>query len=178
MTRAYRLGARQASVDRTSQAILGAARRLVAAAPATSVSVAAIARESGVSRLTVYQRFGSRSGLLEALAPSRPPAASTPADPREALRRHLLGACEAWAADAAVHRHLPPVAGDGLAERHLAERLLAADVLRPGCSIREAEDVIGALGSFPVFDRLHHDGRRTPAAVADILMRLAGAILG
>ena len=178
MTRAYRLGARQASVDRTSQAILAAARRLLAAAPASAVSVGAIAREAGVSRLTVYQRFGSRSGLLGALAPSRPPTAEAPADPREALRRHLLGACEAWAADAAVHRHLPPVAGDGQADRRLAEQLLAADALRPGCSIREAEDVIGALGSFPVFDRLHHDGRRTPAAVADILMRLAAAILG
>jgi AcrR family transcriptional regulator len=178
MTRPYRLGARQASVDRTSHAILVAARRLVAQAPAISVSVGAIAREARVSRLTVYQRFGSRSGLLGALAPPRSPAADSPADPREALRRHLVGACEAWAADAAVHRHLPPVAGDGHAERRLAEQLLAADALRPGCSIREAEDVIGALGSFPVFDRLHHDGRRPPAAVADILMRLAAAILG
>lgn len=178
MTRPYRLGARQASVEHTSQTILAAARRLVAQAPATSVSVGAIAREAGVSRLTVYQRFGSRSGLLSALAPSIPPAPEPPAAPREALRRHLLNACEAWAADAAVHRHLPPLAGDGQAERRLAEQLLAADALRPGCSIREAEDVIGALGSFPVFDRLHHDGRRPPGAVADILMRLAAGILG
>jgi hypothetical protein len=37
--------------------------------------------------------------------------------------------------------------------------------------------VIGALTSFEVFDRLYQDGRRSSAAVADILMRLAGAIL-
>ena len=34
-----------------------------------------------------------------------------------------------------------------------------------------------ALTSFAVFDRLHQDGRRSPSAVAEILMRLAGAIL-
>ena len=33
----------------------------------------------------------------------------------------------------------------------LAERLAASDQLRPGCSLREAEDVIGAITSFPVF---------------------------
>jgi hypothetical protein len=71
---------------------------------------------------------------------------------------------------------LPPVPEDA-APRLLAERLAAADRLRPGCSLREATDVIGLLSSFPVFDRLHHDGRRTSVAVADVLMRLAAAIL-
>jgi len=37
--------------------------------------------------------------------------------------------------------------------------------------------VIATLSSFPVFDRLHKDGRRAPAAVTEILLRLAGAIL-
>lgn len=178
MTRSYRLGNRQAAVDRTAQAILAAARRLCAQAPASSISVGAIAREAGVSRLTVYQRFGSRPRLLEALAPNfTPPLTDSPAEPREALRQHLLGGCEAWAAEPALFRHLPTRAPDEEAPRRLAENLLAGDALRPGCSIREAEDVIAVLGSFAAFDRLHHDGRRSPAAVADILMRLAGAIL-
>lgn len=181
MTRAYRLGNRQAAVDRTAQAILAAARRLCAQAPASSVSVGAIAREAGVSRLTVYQRFGSRSQLLDALAPRfTPPASESTPEPREALRQHLLGGCEAWAADPRLFRHLPAMparAPDEEAPRRLAEKLLAGDALRPGCSIREAEDVIAVLGSFAAFDRLHHDGRRSPAVVADILMRLAGAIL-
>jgi hypothetical protein len=38
-------------------------------------------------------------------------------------------------------------------------------------------DVIGLLSSFAVFDRLHRDGRRPAAAVADVLMRMASAIL-
>jgi hypothetical protein len=64
-----------------------------------------------------------------------------------------------------------------VSDRDLAERLAGADQLRPGCSIKEAEDVIGALTSFEVFDRLHRDGRRTTAAVREILWRLAAGIL-
>src|SRR5216683_3350668 len=119
------LGKRQAGVDRTRAAVLTAARELVAAGGGSNLSVGAVARRAGVSRLTIYNRFGSRSELLRAVA----------------------------------------------------ERLASADQLRPGCSLKEAEDVIGALTSFEVFDRLHLDGRRSSAAVADILMRLAGAIL-
>jgi hypothetical protein len=52
-----------------------------------------------------------------------------------------------------------------------------SDELRPGCSIKEAEDVIAALTSFEIFDRLYKDGRRSPAAVAEILARLASGIL-
>jgi hypothetical protein len=180
LPRKYRLGRRQASVEQTTESILTAARRLLAASPSAAVSVGAIARQAGVSRLTVYQRFGSRSRLLEALVPVPAPAtAPVPgAEPREALRRHFRQTCEAWAADSALYRNLPAAtAGDGVLERRLAEVLLATDRLRPGCSIREAEDVIAVLGSYAVFDRLHRDGRRTPAAVAEILMRLAATIL-
>lgn len=178
MSRPYRLGLRQASVDRTAQAILAASRRLLATTPSANISVGAIAREAGVSRLTVYQRFGSRAGLFQALVPQRTVDHPPPGDPREGLRRHLLRACEGWASDAALHRHLPTSAlSDRDAERRIAEQLLASDALRPGCSLREAEDVIATLASFPVFDGLHRDGRRSPAAVTDILMRLAAGIL-
>jgi hypothetical protein len=37
--------------------------------------------------------------------------------------------------------------------------------------------VIGAITSFTVFDRLYKDGRRSQAAVVEILMRLAATIL-
>jgi len=178
MPRQYRLGRRQELVDRTAQSILSAARDLVSQKPAEAVSVGAIARHAGVSRLTVYQRFGSRSGLLAALAPISAAAEAVEGDPRDELRRHLAQTCAAWALAPALYRHLPARSdSESGTHRHLAERLLAGDALRPGCSLREAEDVLGALTSFALFDRLHHDGRRTPAAVADILMRLAAGIL-
>lgn len=180
------LGKRQAGVDRTKAAVLTAARELVAAGGGSQLSVGAVARRAGVSRLTIYNRFGSRSGLLRAVAGeahgrSLPPAANGAKEPREELRDRIAAACSTWSTDPALFRALPAVtsAGDPAAQRDrgLAERLAAADQLRPGCSLKEAEDVIGALTSFAVFDRLHQDGRRSPTAVADILMRLAGAIL-
>lgn len=176
--RSYRLGRRQAAVDRTARSILAAARELVAAGSVASVGE--IARHAGVSRITVYNRFGSRAGVIQALAPHPEIPIELDGDPRELLRRRLSEACTRWSTDPALFRHLPPdpERGGSPSNRDLAERLAAADQLRPGCSIREAEDVIGALTSFEMFDRLHRDGRRTAAAVGEILWRLAAGILG
>lgn len=182
----HELGKRQAGVDRTRAAVLTAARELVAASGGANLSVGAVARRAGVSRLTIYNRFGSRSELLRAVAGEAhgrhvPPASNGSRHPIEELRDRIAAACSTWASDPALFRALPTVTttGDPAAQkdRGLAERLAAADRLRPGCSLKEAEDVIGALTSFAVFDRLHQDGRRSPAAVAEILVRLAGAIL-
>ena len=176
--RVYRLGRRQTSVDLTTSSILAAARELVAQGPASQASVGAVARRAGVSRITVYNRFGSRAGLLQALAPPHERPDLGESDPREALRRHIQSACATWAGNPALYRHLPHAQiDDPEANRTLAESLAAADALRPGCSIKEAEDVVGALTSFAVFDRLHKDGRRPAAAVGEMLTRLASAIL-
>jgi AcrR family transcriptional regulator len=184
--RSYRLGRRQAAVDRTRAAIISTARELVTTGNRQSISVGAVARQAGVSRLTIYNRFGSRAGLLQAVLDDArhytpAPSAREIDDPRERLRRRIADSCARWASDPSLFRHLPEL---GLVEieppngdRALAEQLAAADQLRPGCSLKEAEDVIGALASFEMFDRLYKDGRRSATAVAEILTRLAGAIL-
>ena len=167
MTRHYRLGRRQASVDQTAEKILAAARRQLE--QGAGLSVGALARAAGVTRATVYNRFGSRAELFGKLAP---PAGARASD----LQEFLAARCARWATSPALYRHLPEV-DDSDAARRLAETLAEADALRPGCSIREAQDVIAALGSFPMFDRLHQDGRRSVSAVGEILMRLARGIL-
>src|ERR1700674_2262224 len=149
--RPYRLGKREGQVQRTRSGILKAARDLVAAGRGESPSVGAVAGRAGVSRLTVYHHFNSKEGLLDALAAEahgaagradRPPASG---DPRQDLERALGAACAGWASDPSLFRRLPPIAsgagGDASEGRILAERLGAADELRPGCSIKEAEDV-------------------------------------
>jgi AcrR family transcriptional regulator len=168
--RSYRLGQRQPAVDRTAAAILQATRELVAEG-SFPPQIAAIARRAGVSRSTLYNRFGSRSKVLRAITPERHVQADD-------LREHLQRSCAAWAGNPALYRNLrlEPEAGDE-APRRIAERLALNDVLRPGCSLKVAEDVIAVLTSFPVFDRLYKDGRRPPSAVAEVLMRLAGGIL-
>ena len=65
--RPYRLGRRQATIDRTRARILKAARALLTAPGGTAFSIDAVARRARVTRATVYQRFGSRAKLLEAL---------------------------------------------------------------------------------------------------------------
>lgn len=184
--RKYRLERRQAAVDDTRAAILSAARQLVAEA-GLEASVGKVAERAGVSRITVYNQFGSKARLLEALAahagPGSPPMPEGEADsdPRVELRRRIEASCAAWALDPGLYRQLQAhrrgQGDDSELDRSLAERLAALDQLRPGCSIKEAEDVIGALTSFPVFDRLHKGGRRSTSAVVEILMRMASGFL-
>ena len=167
-TRGYRLGRRRTEIESTRSGILAAARQLVAEFGPES-SVGKIAERAGVSRITIYNQFGSKAKLLEALAaqlaPSRgEPADGVVADPSEELRRRLEHASAGWAADPDLYRQLQGHRRGHLdasdLDRTLAERLAASDRLRPGCSIKEAEDVIAILTSFPVFDRLHKGGRR------------------
>jgi AcrR family transcriptional regulator len=165
-------------------AILAAARELVASG-APDISAGAVARRAGVSRITVYNQFGSRGGLLRELAAVAHTRLSgqapDPSDPRDQLRRRIVDSCAHWSASPALFRRLLQVGDLDLEAPHedraLAERLAADDQLRAGCSIKEAEDVIGAVTSFAVFDRLHKDGRRSQAGVVEILMRLATSVL-
>jgi len=68
MSRPYRLGRRQETVQRTKETILEAAADLLTAAGLRGVTIEAVARNAGVSRVTVYDHFQHKAGLLEALA--------------------------------------------------------------------------------------------------------------
>jgi TetR/AcrR family transcriptional repressor of mexJK operon len=185
-TRGYRLGRRQTEIERTRSAILNAARQQVAEFGPES-SVGKVAERAGVSRITVYNHFGSKAKLLEALAaeltPGRrgAPENEVGADPSDELRQRIAQACAAWATDPGLyrqlHRHGRGRGEESDLDRALAEELAAQDRLRPGCSIKEAEDVIGILTSFAVFDRLHKGGRRSPSACAEILLRMASGVM-
>ncbi len=163
----------------TRAALLAAARELIAAG-GRPPSAGAIAARAGLSRLTVYHHFGSLPSLLEAVAAE---AAGTPEAPAggsaaERLRHHVASTCAHWATNPALYRHLESARTTPDPHAHeLASALAAEDRLRPGCSLREAQDVIAVVSSFAAFERLHQDGRRPTAAVAEILMRMAGSIL-
>lgn len=183
--REYRLGRRQGDLDRTRASILSAARQLVTEF-GPGCSVGQVAERAGVSRITVYNQFRSKAGLLEALSADIGAAhdaagAESDSDPAGELMRRIELACAAWAMDPGLHRQLQGrfLERDEESDsgRGIAERLAARDQLRAGCSIREAEDLIGILTSFSVFDRLHKNGRRSPSAVAEILLRMATGFL-
>ncbi|HET7466518.1 MAG TPA: helix-turn-helix domain-containing protein [Candidatus Dormibacteraeota bacterium] len=168
--RPYRSPRRESAAARTRSSILLAARDLLRDSAATP-TVGAIAARAGVSRLSVYHHFGSHSGVLSAVAEGT--AASTPAA-GGGLHEFLAASVARWAADPPLFRRLPERPP---ATHELASRLAAEDRLRPGCSLKEAEDVIAVIASFATFDRLHQDGRRSSATVTEILMRMAGSIL-
>lgn len=65
--RAYSLGLRQKHSDRKRARILATARAQLESKGFVDFSLESIARHSGVTRQTIYNLFGSRSGLLEAL---------------------------------------------------------------------------------------------------------------
>jgi AcrR family transcriptional regulator len=66
-TRAYHSPRRREQAEATRVAILGAAQRLFERAGYAGTSVAAIAREAGVTPRTVYLGFETKAGLLRAV---------------------------------------------------------------------------------------------------------------
>jgi AcrR family transcriptional regulator len=95
--RPYRMKARAEAARRTGERILDAARARLEAASFDEVTLARVAKDAGVTVQTVIRRFGSKEGLLEALAEreaaritaEREPAASAsraPTDMADAVR--------------------------------------------------------------------------------------------
>jgi AcrR family transcriptional regulator len=68
MSRSYRLGRRADAAQQTREKILQAAAELVAGPSSRGVTIQGVAREAAVSRVTVYDHFQNKAGLLEALA--------------------------------------------------------------------------------------------------------------
>src|SRR5579885_1435905 len=109
----------------TRSRLLAATRELLVAGAAPTAG--AVAARAGVSRLTVYQHFGSQPGLLAAVAAEaagRQVDAPTD-DPVARLRGLIAGACSRWAADPALFRRLPAAteAAGGEAVHALASAL-------------------------------------------------------
>ena len=197
--RPYRLGRRQAAVDRTRARILTAARALLVARGNTDFSIEAVARRARVTRATVYQRFGSRPNLLEALFDDlarqggmRDLAdAFRHPDPEEALARFIATFGRFWTAHRAIHRRLLALGAlDAGLDRTLSARqewrrqglrVIVGRVRerygRPAAdALDETIDLLFALTSFQTFDVLAGP-KRTPAHVAPIVLRVARSIL-
>jgi AcrR family transcriptional regulator len=67
-SRPYRLGQRQTAVDEMRAKIIEAARDLILSQRALAgFSVDAVAKQADVARATIYNQFGNKFGLLEAL---------------------------------------------------------------------------------------------------------------
>ena len=197
--RPYDATRRQEASDERREGVLDAARQLLAATDGEPFSIDAIARHAGVSRMTVYNLFGSKAGLLEALFDSlaqrgefgtmgeifKQPSAEQALDDLIALFGRF------WTKSRVAHRRLKAAAIedeelaaaiDARNERRrkgltvLTKRILEAQ----GRDVRSREltDIVRALfmlTSFDSFDTLAGPNR-TPAQVSGMVQRLARAV--
>ncbi len=193
--RGYRSPKRDSAAEKTRARIIAAAtRQLRSAKGLQSLSLESVAAQAGVTRLTVYNQFGSRRGLLEAAFDAvafrgglhRLPEAMAQKDPRAALRRLVAIFCEFWYFN---RRMLGQIIGAGVADPRLEQairarnerrrKLLAAIVRRlesagraPPETVDEVVDVLFVLTSHAVFAGLA-DKERGVEVVCRLVQDLA-----
>jgi AcrR family transcriptional regulator len=185
-----------AAAEKRARVVDAASRLLREQADVASFSLDAVAKAAGVTRLTVYNQFGSRRGLLEAVFDerarqgglSRIAEAMVMSDPRAGLDRLVEIFCDFWGGDPAVGRlhtatALDPEFAAAVAERNerrrkaigvLVERLSHERNQEAG-NLRDAVDLVFALTSHAMFDMLRA-GRLDDAVCALVKSACAAAL--
>lgn len=200
MPRPYRLGQRQVATDQTRARIIAAARELLSAgAGFDGFSVEAVARQADVARMTVYYQFGSKVGLLEALADDlaarggmeRLAEAFRQPDALEALDAFIAVFGHFWSCDRLATRRLRGLAAldpdfaqviqarderrrEGL--RVVVRRLAEQHGWPAPASLDETVELLHMLTSFESFDSLA-GSMRSPDDVVYLVQQLARAVL-
>jgi AcrR family transcriptional regulator len=185
----YRSEVREAATDETRARIVVAARTLLAGGKDVPMfSLDAVAREAGVTRLTVYNRFESKRGLLEAVFDDMAlrgglfDLRSVMADPdiAKALPRFVSVFCQFWASHGKVFPKFSAVAkldediAQSLKQRTERRRQALTVLVGRWAAIQDQAglvDVLFALTSFEMFDMLSAR-RRSAAAVEAFIQQL------
>jgi AcrR family transcriptional regulator len=188
--RAYVSAVRTAAAAEKRERVLDAAAKLLRENTGIAhFSLDTVAKAAGVTRLTVYNQFGSRRGLLEAVFDGiarqgglhQIADAMTMADARAALDRLVEIFCGFWSRDTAIGRLHEAMATDpefavALLERNerrrkgvavLVERIAGKTATRR--ARQDAVDTIFALTSYAMFAML------SPGRSADDVCRLVQA---
>ncbi|MEO3888632.1 TetR/AcrR family transcriptional regulator [Nonomuraea sp. B5E05] len=188
--RTYRSARRQAAAEETRRRALAAARELLAGDAFTKITVDTVAKAADVSRQTIYNVFGAKSGLLEALFDALATQggmdlteAFTAPGEEAALAAFAETFCGFWASDRLVIRRLrgmavlDPDLGRLLRERDEMRRSgLKALFSRFEGTTPENIDVIWQLTAFETYDALA-EGDRDTSCVAGLITAAALAIL-
>lgn len=193
--RPYRSEMRAAAVDASRTRIVEASRRLLAGGKdLPTFSLESVAREAGVTRLTVYNQFESKLGLLEAVFDDIArrgglfdlPAVMAERDVMKALRRFVAVFCRFWGSH---DRVLPKFAAMSKLDKEIAASLkqrterrrhaLAALVERLPRVHAPADltDVLFALTSFETFEALSVR-QRSDAAIEALIWQLIEDAIG
>jgi AcrR family transcriptional regulator len=196
--RVYRLRARRDGAARTRARIMDAVRELLAEGTFHEATVEEIAERAGVARATLYQHFGSRLGLIDAICETieaHPELRAIRAslrldDPSKALRAVLAHSTRFWAAEEGLHRHLYGLAEVDAAAREFVQRQTAdrrsglqelvrllrrAGHLRARVRDRDALALLLLLTSFGTYEELRQNAGLAPGEIERTLERLAAA---
>ncbi len=176
--RPYDMGKRQAAADETGKRIVAAAYELLTASSGVpGFTLEAVAKKAGVARMTVYYRFGTRRGLLEALFDEmavkggiyRMHEVFSRPDGVEALGAFIRVLAAFYDSDRTAMRRLrgigsiDPEFGEVIEARNERRRLgsrmlverIAQERGRPApAQVPQAIDVLFALTGFEMFDQL------------------------
>jgi AcrR family transcriptional regulator len=194
--RPYRSSRRAATAERTRERIIKAATALLAAPGGLSLDAAA--KKAGVTRLTVYNQFGSRRALLEAVFDNiaergrlhRISEAMRNPDPHEALQQIVAIFCDFWGQHREAHWRLQaasasdPEFQESLRARNERRRQLLSALVdrisvgdrKPPQVLSELIDVLFALTGLAFFSELAAAGYKTKAACG-IIQALAADVL-
>ena len=188
--RAYRSITRAQAADETRRRIASAAAKLLKSKGPAGFSLEAVATKASVTRLTVYNHFGSRSALLEAVFDERAargglhriPQAMTQPDPVAAIRQVIEIFCEFWSFDQealaslyAVGSSDPELAASLHARNERRRQLIGVLVRRMDIVKGAADDLVDllfVLTSLATFMELS-SGKRTKAEVCVLLQAAA-----
>ncbi len=193
--RPYHQRLRAESSAHTRQRIIEAAREVLSAQPRRGFSISEIAEQARVVRSTIYTVFGSREGLLRAVAQDmaerggweRMREAFRHPDALVAVSRNIEEGTAMIAAEHAVTlgiASLATVDADAAAVaaemdemrlrglHSLARRLGEQGYLRPEVDHDQAVDVLFVLTGWNTFDQLHTGRGLDPAAVAERLTKM------
>jgi len=173
--RGYHSDKRQAAAEETRRRILETTRRIMAGKGIPQLTIDVVAAQADVSRQTVYNAFGSKSGLLEALCDhlgergkiERMAKAFTAPNGIEAITTLVTAFYGFWATDRIVTRRLRGLATvdkdlDAVIKARDARQRMAMTALLErfpdlDASGRERErtvDLLCAVASFEMFDKL------------------------
>jgi len=198
--RPYQSPNRDAAASRTRNRIVAAAAAILGTAGGIDdFSLQAVAKKARVTRLTVYNQFGSRRALLEAVFDERATRgglhrlgeAMATSDPHAALLQVIAIFCDFWTFDPGALGLLHAVGAsdpelalsvDERSERRrrlftaIVRRMADNGRLRPKAE-RDLVDTLFALTSFWFFSQLTTAGR-TAAAACRIIQDLATDAVG
>jgi AcrR family transcriptional regulator len=188
---------RREGSEGTQRRIIEAARGLLREGEIGAFSMEAVAKQAGLSRLTIYYQFGSKLALLEAIYDDiaarsdlmRLAEVYHASDALDALRRFVEVFSRFWASDRVLIRKLRALAAldadfRAAVERDRWRRMGAGTILRRLAEegriappTDETVDLVSSLTSFETHDALAIEGREVAAVQAVVegaCLRLLG----